>query len=190
MVKHLLKCPQKSTDRLIFGLSSSLPRISSWLSSIVLSVCKSLRVIYCPLINPNGTLPAETVFLLRLTQSSLSCIRMGGLSHNFTFNFPVKKLGHMLCVDRQWKKQRSLSWQVLLLIWKWQRILETFPKLLVYRLRQHGDSYSPGLCLCHLSFARRHCLVFHWNDSFHVLALDDFMLQKTLAGWWETHPSC
>lgn len=116
-----------------------------------------------------------------LTQSSPSCIRLCDFSHDFTFNFPVKKLGHMLCDDRHWKKQRSLSWQLVLLIWKWQGILETLPKLLVYRLWQHGDSYSPGLCLCHLSFARRHWLVSHWNDSFHVMespswfyALKDF----------------
>lgn len=185
-----VKKSEKSTDRLILGPSTFLPRINSWLPSIVLSVCRSLRVIYCPLINPNGILLAETVFLLMLTQSSLSCIRLCGFSHDFTLSFPVKKLGHMLCVDRHWEKQRSLSWQLVLLIWKWHGILETFPKLLVYRLWQHGDSYSPGLCSCHLSSARSHWLMSHWNDSFHVLALDDFVLQRTLAGWWETHPSC
>lgn len=65
---------KKSMDHLILGTSTSLPRISSWLSSMVLSVCTSLRVIYCPLINPNGIFVAETVFLLMPTQSSLWCV--------------------------------------------------------------------------------------------------------------------
>lgn len=112
MVKHLLQCPQiwkkkKNTDNLILGPSTSLPRTSSRLPRIVLSVCRSLRVIYCLLINPNGIVLAETVFLLMLTQSSLSCIRLVSLT--ISLSISQRRSRDTCCVLIGTGKSREVS---------------------------------------------------------------------------------
>lgn len=149
----------KTTDHLNLGPSSSPPRSSFWLASIDLRVNRNLWVIYCPLHNPHGLLLVKTVVHVMVIRNSLWGIRMRDYSQ-----FHMVKCWDTIFVDRWWKKQRSLSWQPVWMIWMWNRILEVFPKLFVYRLWQHGDFYSPGLCLCHLSFVRRHWLVSQWND--------------------------